>query len=80
MSGRTLSDHVIDAHALDDDAGAAFRRVRIDALLGHDATIALLVDEFERRELQIWDPSRVLFTNDHFSPPSTVERADILSL
>ena len=77
MSGRTISDHVIAAHALDDDEHASHRRVRIDALLGHDATIALLIDEFERRGLRIWDPARVLFTNDHFSPPATIERADI---
>lgn len=74
---RTLCEKIIDAHALDDGATGLFRRVRVDAVLGHDATIALLADEFERRGLSIWDPSRVLFTNDHFSPPATVERADI---
>jgi 3-isopropylmalate dehydratase large subunit len=77
MSGRTLSDHVIDAHALDDDAGASHRRVRIDALLGHDATTALLIDDFEKRGLEVWDRDRVILTNDHFSPPATIERADI---
>ena len=51
--------------------------VGIDAVLGHDATIALLIDEFERRKLSIWDPGRVVLTNDHFSPPATVDRADI---
>jgi 3-isopropylmalate dehydratase large subunit len=74
---RTLSDHIIDAHAVDDDPHSAYRRVRIDALLGHDATTALLIDEFERRKLTIWDRERVLLTNDHFSPPASIERADI---
>jgi 3-isopropylmalate/(R)-2-methylmalate dehydratase large subunit len=74
---RTLSDHVIDSHALDADPHATHRRVRIDALLGHDATTALLIDEFERRQLTVWDRDRVLLTNDHFSPPATIERADI---
>lgn len=77
MAGRTLSDKVIDAHAVDDDPKAVYRRVRIDALLGHDATTALLIDEFERRGLTIWDRERVILTNDHFSPPATIERADI---
>lgn len=76
-TGRTISDKVIDAHALDDDYKAVHRRVRIDALLGHDATTALLIDDFERRGLTIWDRERVLLTNDHFSPPATIERADI---
>lgn len=74
---RTLSDKIIDAHAIDGDSGGGYLHVRIDALLGHDATIALLIRDFEQRKLSIWDPERVLFTNDHFSPPATVERADI---
>lgn len=77
MAGRTLSDKILDAHALDDDVGATHRRVRIDALLGHDATTALIADAFEERNLEVWDPDRVIFTNDHFSPPATAERADI---
>lgn len=74
--GATLSDKILDAHALEpcDDT---FVRVRVDAVLGHDATIPLLTDEFERRGLRIWDPSRVIFTNDHFSPAATIERAEI---
>ncbi|KAA2266437.1 homoaconitate hydratase family protein [Solihabitans fulvus] len=77
MAGRTISDKVIDAHSADDDGTAAYRLVRVDAVLGHDATTALLIDDFERRGLTIWDRDRVLLTNDHFSPPSTIEYADI---
>ncbi|OLR92648.1 3-isopropylmalate dehydratase large subunit [Actinokineospora bangkokensis] len=77
MSGRTISDKVIDEHTLDDDRSAQYRRVRVDAVLGHDATTALLIDDFERRGLSIWDKSKVLLTNDHFAPPATAERADI---
>lgn len=77
MTGRTISDKVIDAHACDEDDEALYCRVNIDAVLGHDATTALLIDDFERRGLSIWDRDRVLLTNDHFSPPATIERADI---
>ncbi|HEX2130080.1 MAG TPA: aconitase/3-isopropylmalate dehydratase large subunit family protein [Actinophytocola sp.] len=77
MSGRTISDKVIDAHACDEDDSALYRRVGVDAVLGHDATTALLIDDFERRGLSIWDRERVLLANDHFSPPATAERADI---
>ncbi|HEV8556666.1 MAG TPA: aconitase/3-isopropylmalate dehydratase large subunit family protein [Actinophytocola sp.] len=76
MSGRTISDKIIDAHTVE-GADEVHRLVRVDAVLGHDATIALLADEFDVRGLEIWDPDRVILTNDHFSPPSTVERADI---
>lgn len=77
MTGRTISDKVIDAHACDEDDTTLYRRVGVDAVLGHDATTALLIDDFERRGLSIWDRDRVLLTNDHFSPPATAERADI---
>lgn len=73
---RTISDKIIESHALDDHTGA-YVQVRVDALLGHDATIALIIDEFERRHLKFWDPQKILFTNDHFSPAATAERADI---
>lgn len=76
MSGQTISDKVIEAHAVDDDT-ALYRRVTVDAVLGHDATTALLIDDFERRGLSIWDREKVLLTNDHFSPPATAEHADI---
>jgi 3-isopropylmalate/(R)-2-methylmalate dehydratase large subunit len=72
----TLSDKIIQAHVVEADVDE-FVRVRVDAVLGHDATIALLSEEFDRRKLSIWDPSRVIFVNDHFSPPGTIERAEI---
>jgi 3-isopropylmalate/(R)-2-methylmalate dehydratase large subunit len=75
--GKTLSDKIIDQHAIGSAPADAFVQVRVDAVLGHDATIALLMREFLQRKLTIWDTSRVIFTNDHFSPPATIERADI---
>src|SRR5689334_12253684 len=79
MAG-TLSDQVIDAHALDGDRDAEYVRVRLDAVLGHDATIALLIEEFKKRKLEIWDRSRAIFVNDHFSPAASIERANISSM
>jgi len=79
MNG-TFSDSVLDAHAIDADRDAEVLHVSLDAVLGHDATIALLVDEFRKRKLSVWDRSRVLFVNDHFSPAASVERANISRL
>jgi len=75
--GLTISDKVLTVHAIDRHESDSVLRVGIDALLGHDATISLLIDRFERLGLSIWDPKRVIFTNDHFSPPADAERADI---
>lgn len=73
----TLCERIIDAHTLERDDSGLYRRVWVDAVLGHDATIALLADEFDRRGLSIWDVNKVLFTNDHFSPAASADRADI---
>jgi 3-isopropylmalate/(R)-2-methylmalate dehydratase large subunit len=75
--GRTISDKVLAAHAIDRHESDAVLRVGIDVLLGHDATIGLMMDRFEQLGLSIWDPERVIFANDHFSPPANAERADI---
>jgi 3-isopropylmalate/(R)-2-methylmalate dehydratase large subunit len=73
----TLSDKILLEHTIDGASQGAYAQVRVDAVLGHDATISLLMAEFLRRGLRIWDPGKVIFTNDHFSPPASVERAEI---
>lgn len=75
---KSISDKIIDSHTVSKQSNNdQFVEVKVDMVLGHDATIALLIKEFENRNLEIWDKDRVLFTNDHFSPPATVERAEI---
>jgi 3-isopropylmalate/(R)-2-methylmalate dehydratase large subunit len=54
-------------------------QIPIDLVLGHDATIALLIERFKKIGRHIWDPTRCFFAADHFVPPSTAERADILN-
>ncbi|HWZ91036.1 MAG TPA: aconitase/3-isopropylmalate dehydratase large subunit family protein [Polyangiaceae bacterium] len=80
MMAGTLSDQVLEAHRVDDSSDAEHVLVRVDAVLGHDATIALMVHEFRKRNLTIWDKSRAIFVNDHFSPAASVERANISRL
>ncbi|HET9529345.1 MAG TPA: aconitase family protein, partial [Blastocatellia bacterium] len=58
--------------------GSKYYRIPVDLLLGHDATIALLIDRLKKVDGSIFDPSRCFFAADHFAPPSTPERADIL--
>jgi 3-isopropylmalate/(R)-2-methylmalate dehydratase large subunit len=58
--------------------GSEMFRIPVDLVLGHDATIALLIERFKKAGRQIWNPARCFFAADHFTPPSTPERADIL--
>ncbi len=76
MAG-ALSDVILERRALDAQTDDEYVAVELDAVLGHDATVALLIDTFERRGLRVWDTSKVLFVNDHFSPPASIERASL---
>jgi 3-isopropylmalate/(R)-2-methylmalate dehydratase large subunit len=58
--------------------GSSYYHIPVDLVLGHDATIALLIDRLKQANRPIFDPSRCFFAADHFAPPSTAERADIL--
>jgi 3-isopropylmalate/(R)-2-methylmalate dehydratase large subunit len=80
MSGQTLTEKIllrkVNAPVL---PGSEYFRIPVDLALGHDATIALLIERFKKTGRRIWDPSRCFFAADHFVPPSTPERADILN-
>ncbi len=66
------------ARVADGPPGSAYFWAEPDLLLGHEATVALLLDRLERAGLTIAAPERCLFAADHFVPPATAERAGIL--
>jgi 3-isopropylmalate/(R)-2-methylmalate dehydratase large subunit len=80
MSGQTLTEKIllrkVSAPIL---PGSEYFRIPVDLALGHDATIALLIERFKKTGRHIWNPARCFFAADHFVPPSTPERADILN-
>jgi 3-isopropylmalate/(R)-2-methylmalate dehydratase large subunit len=79
MTPQTLTAKLLRRRAAEPIiAGSEFFRIPVDLVLGHDATIALLIERFQRAGRRIWDPTRCFFAADHFTPPSTPERADIL--
>lgn len=79
MTPRTLTAKLLRRRAAEPIlAGSEYFRIPVDLVLGHDATIALLIERFQRAGRRIWDPARCFFAADHFTPPSTPERADIL--
>ena len=80
MSRRTLTEKILLRRSAEPILpGSEFFRIPVDLVLGHDATIALLIERFKSAGRDIWDPSRCFFAADHFVPPSTPERADILN-
>jgi len=75
--GKGLSGEIIERHA-DGKQEGGFLRVTVDFVLLHDPTCALLLGDLKELEATVWDRDKVLVTVDHFAPPSTVERANIV--
>lgn len=68
---------IIRRHA-DGRKEGAYCAVHVDQVLVHDPALALIIKNFETLGASVWDPERVLVTVDHFAPPSTVERANLV--
>ena len=75
----TLTAKILQAHQrAPARPGSRFFRAEVDLVLGHDATIALIIDRLKASGRPIRHPERCLFAADHFVPPASAERAEIL--
>ncbi len=73
---RNLIEKILDSHLLrqeDDHLLTTY-----DHLLLHDATGALLIKPFEELARPLAHPEKIVAAADHFVPPATAERAEIL--
>jgi 3-isopropylmalate/(R)-2-methylmalate dehydratase large subunit len=79
-SSNTYTHQILHTHRANGTpvAESDYAEFHLDFILGHDATTALLVDDFYRLGGKIWDRDRVLVTADHFAPPANEDRANIL--
>lgn len=75
--GQGISGAIIEQHATGEKEGD-FLKVSVDFVLLHDPLFALILPELNQFEKGIWDKKKVLVTVDHFAPPSTIERANIV--
>ncbi|MEN8257221.1 MAG: aconitase family protein [Thermodesulfobacteriota bacterium] len=73
---QTLIEKILDGHLLrrEDD----HLLITYDHLLLHDATGALLIEPFTELGKALAHPEKILAAADHFVPPATAERAEIL--
>ena len=70
------TDKIIQKHS-DGRREGEYYAVHVDFVLLPDPTFALLLSELKDLGGRIWNKERVFVTVDHFSPPSTIERANI---
>lgn len=74
---RGFTGQIIQAHAEGQKEGE-YLSVRVDFVLLPDPTLALLLTDLRELRGNIWDREKVFVTIDHFAPPSTVERANVV--
>ena len=74
---KSLSAAIIEQHNQGNKQGDYFQ-VSVDFVLIHDPALALLLKELKKINKSILHKDRVLVTVDHFSPPSSIERANMV--
>jgi len=72
-----LTGLIIQSHA-DGGREGDYLSVKVDFVLLPDPTLALLIADLRELRRSLWDREKVLVTVDHFAPPSTVERANVV--
>jgi 3-isopropylmalate/(R)-2-methylmalate dehydratase large subunit len=78
---KTISEKILSAKSGTDARAGDIVICRIDWMLGTDAASPMAIDYFHRMGGEtLFDPARVLFAMDHYSPPSTAKTAGFHSL
>jgi len=72
-----ITGKIIEKHA-DGRREGEYVSTRVDFILVHDPTFAILLPELKESGKEIWDKDKILVTVDHFSPPASIERANIV--
>jgi 3-isopropylmalate/(R)-2-methylmalate dehydratase large subunit len=73
---KTISEKILSARSGRDARAGDIVVCRVDWVLGTDASSPMAIDYFTRMEGgKLFDPARVLFAMDHYSPPATARTA-----
>jgi 3-isopropylmalate/(R)-2-methylmalate dehydratase large subunit len=71
-SPKTISEKILSARSGIDACAGDVVVCRVDRVIGTDASTPMAIDYFERMGgEQLFDPARVMFAFDHYSPPSS---------
>ena len=72
-----LSGAIIEQHT-DGKKEGSYLEVSVDFVLLHDPLLALILPDLKELGKEILNKEKILVTVDHFAPPSTIERADMV--
>jgi len=71
VSGKTISEKILSAKSRRDARAGDIVVCDVDLVLGTDASSPMAIDYFEQMAgTALFDPARVLFAMDHYSPPT----------
>ena len=69
---KTISEKILSAKAGRDARAGEIVIARVDRVIGTDASTPMAIDYFEQMGGErLFDPSRVMFAFDHYSPPTS---------
>jgi 3-isopropylmalate/(R)-2-methylmalate dehydratase large subunit len=72
MMASTIAEKILSAHAGTDVRAGDVVVCDVDWVIGTDASSPMAIDYFERMGgTALFDPSKVVFSFDHYSPPNT---------
>ena len=78
--GMTLAEKILAAHCGEQEVYAGqFINARVDIVMASELSGVVAIEEFEKiKGARIWDPKKVVFVMDHFTPAKDIKSAEIV--
>jgi 3-isopropylmalate/(R)-2-methylmalate dehydratase large subunit len=78
--GMTLAEKILAAHCDEEEVHPGqFISARVDLVLASELSGVLAIEEFEKiRGARVFDPEKVVFVMDHFTPAKDIKSAEIV--
>jgi 3-isopropylmalate/(R)-2-methylmalate dehydratase large subunit len=80
MMGMTLAEKILADHCGEKEVRAGqFINARVDIVMASELSGIVAIEEFEKiKGARIWDPKKVVFVMDHFTPAKDIKSAEIV--
>ncbi len=78
--GMTLAEKILAAHCGEKEVHPGqFINARVDIVMASELSGVVAIEEFEKiRGARVWDPEKVVFVMDHFTPAKDIKSAEIV--
>jgi 3-isopropylmalate/(R)-2-methylmalate dehydratase large subunit len=78
--GMTLAEKILADHCGEKEVHAGqFINARVDIVMASELSGVVAIEEFEKiKGARIWDPKKVVFVMDHFTPAKDIKSAEIV--